>query len=689
MKRYVTLPLTLKFTHFSIALLFWMFATSIVAGNKIINSRTSDLTLSSKGEIKIDTITINPVTTVKLTSLTSATIVATIVAPGSTITERGICWSTTPGVKITDHKTPEGGLSTGTFTVTLTGLNKSKTIYFMGYYIDETGTFFSVELSFSNKPVFFGFGDWIDPGHWNVQEVPGITPGDSIIVDGNCTTDNLTIDAGTVVTVKPGRALIIRNAIVNNAGASGLIIKSDALNNNGTFAFKTGSPDATVEMYSKAKWDLYQTDGSRYSWQFFGIPVKTFTMTNAFSDCFIRKYDETATVEAGLWINQNSLTPLTSGTGYEIVQQSPFTYSFSGTLTNENFIQPLDYITGTIYPGQHIFGNPYTAAIDISTIGYDANTENAVYLYNTGTYNQWVDNGSTTSTGTTTDPGQYTVSTPSTIGVLGVPAQIPSMQGFLVKTLGQTAGSITIPYYPGVTFNTDPQRAPGAKVIAASEKVATRIDLSGSHAADCLWIFSDPTCTADFDNGWDGYKMMGATHNPQLYTMEPKGDYQIDAVADINGTYLGFNAGTETEYKLTFTHQNTDKLYPEIYLVDLLENKTTDITASGSEYLFTATSTPAPVKRFKIVTASDIKTSTPDVGSLMKIYNSNGVIFVQNQTDHNGCLTLFNMNGVAVKKTDYKANQITTISTSNLLPGAYIAKASTNQEMVTERIIIR
>ena len=467
------------------------------------------------------------------------------------------------------------------------------------------------------------------------------------------------------------------------------IIKSDALNYNGIFAFKTGSPEATVEMYSKAKWDLYQTDGSKYSWQFFGIPVKTFTMTDAFSNCFIRKYDKTATVEAGLWINQSTLTPLTSGTGYEIVQQSPFTYSFVGTLTNEDFNKTLDYIPGTIYPGQHIFANPYTSAIAISTIEYDVNTENAVYLYNTGTYNQWVDNGSNPSTGATADPGQYTVSTPSTSGVLGVPAQIPSMQGFLVKTLGQTPGSISIPYYPGVIYYTEPQRAPGVTRITASEKVATRIDLSGSHAEDCLWIFSDPTCTADFDNGWDGYKMMGAAQNPQLYAMESKGDFQIDAVADINGTYLGFNAGEETNYKLTFTHQNTDKLYQKIYLVDLVENVTTDITISGSEYVFTASSTPTPVKRFKIVTASDVKTSIPHVNSLVKIYNSNGILFVQNQTEHMGCLTLYNMNGVAVKKIEYKANGITTTSTSNLLPGAYIAKTSSNQEMVTERIIIR
>jgi hypothetical protein len=47
------------------------------------------------------------------------------------------------------------------------------------------------------------------------------------------------------------------------------------------------------------------------------------------------------------------------------------------------------------------------------------------------------------------------------------------------------------------------------------------------------------------------------------------------------------------------------------------------------------------------------------------------------------------MNGVAVKKIEFKANIITTFSTSNLIPGVYVANAITNLEKVTERIIIR
>jgi hypothetical protein len=204
-----------------------------------------------------------------------------------------------------------------------------------------------------------------------------------------------------------------------------------------------------------------------------------------------------------------------------------------------------------------------------------------------------------------------------------------------------------------------------------------------------MWIFTDPSCTNKFDNGWDGYKIPGAAGNPQLFAMESDGNYQIDAVADVNETNLGFNAGLETDYKLTFTHQNTDKVYTGLYLVDLLENKTTDITASGSEYSFTAVSTPTPVNRFKIVTSPTINTNTLQVSSNLKIFNSKGTLYIQNQSNQNGNLILYNMDGKAVKKIEFKANEITTFSTVNFIPGAYVAKANTNLEIVTEKIIIR
>jgi len=678
MKKFVSLLQTLRVTTFSVAIIFCALSLN--------GSRIYATTINSEQATAI--------------KLTQATLGATITPSNAVVTERGIVWSTTSGVTMADHVLPEGGITGGTYSVVVAGLDRSATIYFKGYYTDLSGTYLSDELSFTNVPVFSGNGNWNVPSNWSVQEVPGLASGDSPIIDGNCTIatnsingnwtcSNLTINAGAVLTINTSCGLKVNGVLINKATASGLVIKADADNPNGTLTFVNGNPLATVEMYSKASWDLNQAVGSRYSWQFFGIPVKTVLITDAFTNCFVRQYDETSVNDAGLWTDQSPNVSLTSGTGYEIVQHAPKIYQIQGELTNQDFNKTLDYTTGANFPGQHIFANPYTAAVDIKAVQFGPNTEQSIYLYNTGTYNQWLDNVKNESNGTTAAPGQYIVTTPQTVGTLGVPTQIPSMQGFLMKTTNLTSGSVTIPYASATMNNTEQQRAPGKNKMITSGKVATRIDLSGSHYADCMWIFTDPGCTTKFDNGWDGYKMMGSLQSPQLYAMEPDGNYQIDAVSDISGTVIGFNAGQDTDYKLTFTHQNTDTRYSALYLIDATENKTIDITASGSEYAFTATSTPGTTSRFKIITDTDANTGIPQVTSSVKIINSNGTLVINNLTDQNGDLTLYTMNGLAVKKIEFKTNSITSFSTANLLPGAYVAKAQTNLVTVTEKIIIR
>lgn len=707
MKRFVTHPSILKFAFFSGVILFGMLAldsTGAFASNRDVNndSKVDAIKMSPQsGESNyisykntaariitgVNAITITPVAAVNI-KITTATLGATITPVDGVVSERGIVWDTEPGVTIDKNKISEGGLTGGSYTVDVTGLSRSKTIYYKGYYTDANGTFLSSELSFSNVPVFTGTGLWNDASKWNVNEVPANVAGDSVIIDGNCTIDNLIINAGAKVTVNAARVLNVNGAISNTTNES-LVIKADPTVPNGTLTYLYGLPKATVEMYSKASWDLNQAVGSKYSWQFFGIPVKSISFASTFKDCFVRLHDEASPNVDGLWIDQSGNVSLSSGTGYELVQEKPKIYVFKGDLTNTDFNQSLAYTPGSSFPGQHILGNPYTAAIDIKNIQFGANTEEAVYLYNTGTYNQWLDNGGNTSTGATTSPGQYTVTTPNSVGELGVPTQIPSMQGFLVNVLpnsGNNPGSVLIPYATGIVNNTERQRA---KSVIIPEKVVTRIDLSGNQSADCMWIFTDSTCTPMFDNGWDGHKMMGPAQASQLYAMEPGGDFQIDAVADMNGTYLGFTAGPDTDYKLTFTHKNTDKRYKAMYLVDLVENKTTDITASGSEYTFTSEPASVTVKRFKIVAGEAVDTKNQLVSSFVKILNSNETISIQNLSGQQGNFVLYNMDGVAIRKMTFKATGITTLSTANIVPGAYVAKASTNHEMVTEKIVIR
>jgi len=633
--------------------------------------------------------------------LTTVTLGATISPDNEQVIDRGICWSNNAGVAITDNKTSAGGTTGGAFTVNISDLTRSETYYFRGYVVKlNNETVLSDEVSFSNVPIFTGTGYWDNPARWNVQEIPGaLTPYgylDSPIINGNCTLSlsyspnwgcvNLTINTGAKLIIKPEHNLAVSGLITNNAGAEGLVIQSEPSMANASIYFASGTPRATVEMYSKASWDLTKPTGSKYSWQFFGIPVKTLSYSSSFSNCYVRKYDETSIDDLGLWDLLSTNSVLTSGTGYEVVQQSAKKYQFVGELTNEDFSRTLAHTANGIFAGQHIFANPYTTSIYIGDIGFGANTEQSVYLFNTGTYNQWRNVENVNYDDTTTVAGQYTVSTPNTLGELGVPTSIPSMQGFLVKTQNSLPGSINISYASTIS-NFEFQRARGNKVAdSPSNKVITRIDLKGSRYADCVWIFSDSACTRKFDNGWDGYKMKGAPTNLQLYATEADGDYQIDAVKDINETYLAFQAGQDTVFKLTFTNKNLETRYAGIYLVDLVTNQMVDVSASGSEYHFKAYNTPEPTVRFKIVTKpSSISTAT---NKALKVFSTKEVLVINNQSSLAGNFELYSVAGSLVKTGVFATNGMTSIATKGLPTGAYIVKAMTSGEKVTERVII-
>ncbi|MEN9369658.1 MAG: hypothetical protein RI952_523 [Bacteroidota bacterium] len=67
---------------------------------------------------------------------------------GSTITARGVCWSTTTNPTIANSKTTESG-TTGSFSSNLTGLSVSTTYYVRAYATNAIGTAYGTEVSFT------------------------------------------------------------------------------------------------------------------------------------------------------------------------------------------------------------------------------------------------------------------------------------------------------------------------------------------------------------------------------------------------------------------------------------------------------------------------------------------------------------------------------------------------------------
>ncbi|MEI7504693.1 MAG: T9SS type A sorting domain-containing protein, partial [Paludibacter sp.] len=268
----------------------------------------------------------------------------------------------------------------------------------------------------------------------------------------------------------------------------------------------------------------------------------------------------------------------------------------------------------------------------------------------------------------------------------GLPSQIPSMQAFLVMVASDNAlATVSIPYSAAGTIvkNTTKQRSKTA------DNVSTRIDVKGAGYGDRMWIISQPECTREFDNGWDGYKSYYAGVT-QLFAMETSGDYQVNSVDNINNTYLGFQAGAADSYTMTFTNENIESQYSVLYLIDLFDNnKVTDITTSGSTYTFTSVATTTPEKRFKIVTSLGTVTDKQTIADAkLKVYCSQNTIFINNQTDISGTLNIYDIMGRNIQNVMFSANNISSIP-MNLSTGTYIVKGKAGNNEVVERLIFQ
>ncbi len=140
--------------------------------------------------------------------------------------------------------------------------------------------------------------------------------------------------------------------------------------------------------------------------------------------------------------------------------------------------------------------------------------------------------------------------------------------------------------------------------ITAQDLVGIRIDVLGSRYSDKVYLFSVPTCTRYFDNGWDGYKMVGTNSvAPIIYADEPGGKFQVDAVPNLHETDIAFKAGEDSQYTLSFYSENLARYYKTLYLVDLQENNVIDLmTDPNVTYTFNVEQTPQPVIRFRVYT---------------------------------------------------------------------------------------
>lgn len=122
------------------------YATNIL-GVSYGDIKSFKTTSSSGGTLAIVT-----TTTASLITSTSATVGGEVTGEGgSSVTSRGVCYSTSPNPDVTGTKTSNGS-GNGTFTGSLTGLQANTRYFYRAYATNGTGTSYGSEKEFTTLP---------------------------------------------------------------------------------------------------------------------------------------------------------------------------------------------------------------------------------------------------------------------------------------------------------------------------------------------------------------------------------------------------------------------------------------------------------------------------------------------------------------------------------------------------------
>ena len=359
--------------------------------------------------------------------------------------------------------------------------------------------------------------------------------------------------------------------------------------------------------------------------------------------------------------------------GYQITNDSDTqpndVYSFAGTLHVGNASVALTKTNNVNYTGANLVANSYTAAIPISSnsMTFPTGVQETVYLFNTGTRDQWRKLNGTIYNEEGYRSGQYLAVPVELGGQRDFPDRIPSMHSFMVlfdsETSGDLTSNLTIDYNKLVK-NTAVKLGDGSTEIVTRSATATEnnkssststipslvMDVIGEESADRVWIFAKEGTTHGFDNGWDGRKM-SERGIAQLYVMgSDNSQLQVATVPTVENMLLGFEADVNGKYTIEFAlsdHWTTE----EIYLRDLATGANERVINGGS-YTFEAEKGDSGT-RFSL-SASGIPMNN-ESAKIVVLAMGEGKIAINNNSNLDCTIFISNTAGKLLQRLEVKA----------------------------------
>lgn len=476
------------------------------------------------------------------------------------------------------------------------------------YYasVDGTVSVTIVESIINDTPTFVGGTDqsWTTPTNWNFNRVPNAE--DSVIInapieitDGAVEVLGMTINAGGAIHITPTGGLTVGEGGIVGATEDNFTID----NNTQGVGFLRINPDAksiptnvTINYTTRGKSGNPRDE----VWQYIGAPGANMSMTN--EGVLIYHWSE----QNG-WVK--ATTAMTPFVGYAISRTTTGndTYTITTTPVLDNHTIELTR-TPSGMDGSNLFVNSYLAPIDLAKfeLGVDivGDVEQTFYLFNSGSWNDWQnDGGGDESIVNGSSPGQYFAITPGSAALLDAgmdQTTIPPMQG--VYVVANESATIHLDYNKHVFTSTSadmnrPMRAPQQQ---DQNFMRVRIQVNSDNSgADRMYVIQHENATKGYDNGYDAKNIL-AEGQANIYTYEQDGQMEISVTNHMDSTYIGFAAGDDAVYTLTFT----SLVGEEMYLYDIEQDILIPL-AEQEQYTFYAQPNSVNNQRFILLLNPD------------------------------------------------------------------------------------
>jgi hypothetical protein len=412
-----------------------------------------------------------------------------------------------------------------------------------------------------------GTSDWSTASNWHNGDLPSkavsvVIPsgGTQPLAEGTTSSPlqcyDLSINSGAILTIKAGGCLTVNSTLTNNAGNTGLVLKSDATGPS-SLIHNTNGVAATMESYFA---DLLD------AWYLVSPP-----MSDAVAGVFMGEHLDYWNEPTGHWVSiVDENTHLNTGQGYSVEKAVGNTNTYTGTLNNGDVtISGLSRSSGTTYAGWNLVGNPYPSVLSVDDMSF-TDIGAAVSV--------WPHTGSNSSSYISYSKGS---------GGASEARYIQPGQGFMVQvSSGSTSADLTFTNamrtHTGLALFDKSAKEPN------NNQESLKIMIQGEETTkDETYIGFREGASINFDPYYDVHKLFGAAANPHIFSYinieegEKAAIQSFPQPAEGDVVHLGTRIGVTGEYELRFSGLSTFAADQAFLLLDKKMNKLYEIRADS------------------------------------------------------------------------------------------------------------